>query len=132
MSADTEGGLIVATKEYNQKLKRMIADILLQHVGKENSIKAIRIGSLVGIDTTDQRASQVRTLIREIIQDLKIPVGGSPDGYYIISNQGELSARQEYLDNLGAGIENRKQIELEAYLDFTEKKNNGKTQPELF
>jgi hypothetical protein len=122
----------LATKEYNQKLKRMIADILLQHVGKENSIKAIRIGRLVGIDTKDQRASHVRTLVREIIHELKIPVGGSPDGYYIISNPYELSARQEYLDNLGAGIENRKQIELEAYLDFTEKKNKGKKQPELF
>ncbi|BBO91976.1 hypothetical protein [Desulfosarcina ovata] len=73
-----------------------IKEILENHVGKENQISSGDIGPQIGIQE-DATHVQVRNLIREAIEKLRIPIGGSSRGYYLIKDEAEL---KQYTDSM--------------------------------
>jgi hypothetical protein len=69
----------VATRDQLNKIKEIIED----HVGKENQISSGKIGPQLGI-IEDATHVQVRNIIREAIETLKLPIGGGNRGYYLL------------------------------------------------
>ena len=79
----------------NQLLR--IKEILESHRGKENQISSGKIGPQIGI-YEDATHVQVRSLIRNAIEKLKLPVGGGSRGYYLIKDDNELE--EYYIRNI--------------------------------
>lgn len=98
----------------NQKHKKIL-EILQSHVGYSNQISSGEIGPMIGIQE-DATHLKVRTLIREIIHLLHIPIGGGESGYYIIETGEEMSKYIKQLESRMRQIEKRKNMVLEAFL----------------
>ncbi|MGP7976836.1 MAG: hypothetical protein ACLPOQ_06910, partial [Desulfobaccales bacterium] len=77
-----------------------IKEIIETHRGKENQISAGEIGLQIGI-REDATHVQVRSLIRQAIERLILPIAASSRGYYLIKDKHELD---EYLTNIDGRI----------------------------
>ena len=91
-----------------------IKEIIETHRGKENQISAGDIGPQIGIHE-DATHVQVRGLIRQAIERLRLPIAASSRGYYLIKDKHEL---EEYLRNIDgriAEMQTRKTIVEEAF-----------------
>lgn len=91
-----------------------IKEILENHVGKENQISSGEIGPEIGIHE-DATHVQVRNLIREAIEKLKLPIGGGNKGYYMIKDKDELRQYTESIDNRINEMQRRKELIEEAF-----------------
>lgn len=94
-----------------------IKEILEAHVGRENQISAGEIGPEIGINE-DATHVQVRNLIREAIEKLRLPIGGSNRGYYLIKDEDELRQYTESIDKRINKIQGRKDLIEEAFEDY--------------
>ena len=81
-----------------------IKEILEKHRGKKNQISSGKIGPQIGI-YEDATHVQVRSLIRDAIEKLKLLVGGGSRGYYLIKDENEL---KEYIRNIDNRIDKMK------------------------
>lgn len=71
-------------QEEIQVAKQTIAYILSRRPGKQNAISSKELA-----DRTPIKATTVRDVIPEIIQEYRLPIGSSPDGYYRIDDDDE-------------------------------------------
>ena len=94
-----------------------IREILEKHVGKENQISSGKIGPEIGIHE-DATHVQVRNLIREAIEKLRLPIGGGNRGYYLIKDEDELKQYTENIDNRINEMQKRKDLIEEAFEDY--------------
>ena len=85
-----------------------IKKIILEHVGKENGIKAPEIAEKIGIDPGPSGVI-IRGFIRETIRKLGVPIGANTHyGYYLIQNSAELREYLSTLESWKHSIEDRK------------------------
>ncbi len=84
------------------------------HIGKENQISSGEIGPALGIHE-DATHVQVRSLIHETIEKLKIPIGGGNRGYYLIKDEEELRNYTEGIDSRVNEMQKRKNMVEEAF-----------------
>ena len=94
-----------------------IKEILENHVGKENQISSGDIGPEIGIHENATHV-QVRNLIREAIEELKIPVGGSNRGYCLSKNEAELKQYTDSIDKRIEKMQRRKELIEQAFEDY--------------
>ena len=94
-----------------------IKEILENHVGKEDQISSGEIGPEIGIHE-DATHVQVRNLIREAIEKLRLPIGGGNRGYYLIKDEDELRQYTESIDNRINEMQRRKDLIEEAFVDY--------------
>lgn len=94
-----------------------IKEIIELHVGKENQISSGKIGPAIGI-YEDATHVQVRNLIREAIEKLKIPIGGGKRGYFLIKDENELNKYIESIDNRIDEMKKRKEMIEEAFREY--------------
>lgn len=97
-----------------------IKDIIELHVGKGNQISSGDIGLQISIEE-DATHVQVRTLIREAMEKLKIPIGAGSKGYYLIEDEKEL---YDYITSIEKRIEKiqfRNILVESAYKDYYSK-----------
>ena len=94
-----------------------IKEILEARVGRENQISSGEIGPEIGIHE-DATHVQVRSLIREAIEKLRLPVGGSSRGYYLIKDEDELKQYTESIDKRIDKMQRRKDLIEEAFEDY--------------
>ncbi|BBO87013.1 hypothetical protein [Desulfosarcina ovata] len=94
-----------------------IKEILENHVGKENQISSGDIGPQIGIQE-DATHVQVRNLIREAIEKLRIPIGGSSRGYYLIKDEAELKQYTDSIDKRMEKMKKRKEIIEQAFDEY--------------
>jgi len=103
----------MATVEQLNRIK----EIIQNHIGKENQISSGEIGPALGIHE-DATHVQVRSLIRETIEKLKIPIGGGNRGYYLIRNEEELQKYTEGIDSRVNEMQRRKDMVEEAFRNY--------------
>ena len=94
-----------------------IREILENHRGKENQISSGKIGPQIGI-YEDATHVQVRSLIRDAIEKLKLPVGAGNRGYYLIKNENELKEYIRNIDNRINEMEKRKELVESAFREY--------------
>jgi len=94
-----------------------IKQILENHVGKENQISSGEIGPQIGI-YEDATHVQVRNLIREAIEKLRLPIGGGNRGYYLIKDEDELRQYLESIDNRINEMQKRKELLEDAFEEY--------------
>ena len=94
-----------------------IKEILEKHVGRENQISSGDIGPKMGIHE-DATHVQVRGLIREAIEKLRLPIGGGNRGYYLIKDRNELRQYTESIENRINEMQKRKELIEEAFEDY--------------
>ncbi|MBW1692679.1 MAG: hypothetical protein JRJ41_00690 [Deltaproteobacteria bacterium] len=94
-----------------------IKEILENHRGKENQISSGKIGPQIGI-YEDATHVQVRSLIRDAIDKLKLPVGGGSRGYYLIKDENELKACIRNIDNRIDKMKKRKGLVESAFREY--------------
>ncbi len=97
-----------------------IKEIIEAHRGKENQISAGDIGPQIGIHE-DATHVQVRSLIRQAIKIVRLPIAAGNKGYYLIKDEHEL---REYLQNINgriAEMEIRKTLVQEAFSTYYQK-----------
>ncbi len=94
-----------------------IKEILEKHVGKENQISSGKIGPKIGIHE-DATHVQVRNLIREAIEKLRLPIGGGNRGYYLIKDEDELKQYTKNIDNRINEMQKRKDLIEEAFENY--------------
>ena len=94
-----------------------IKEILENHVGRENQISSGDIGPEIGI-YEDATHVQVRSLIREAIEKLRLPIGGGNRGYYLIKDRSELRQYTESIENRINEMQRRKDLIEEAFEDY--------------
>ena len=100
----------------DDKLLR-IKEILENHRGKENQISSGKIGPQIGI-YEDATHVQVRSLIRDAIEKLKLPVGGGSRGYYLIKDENELKEYIRNIDNRINEMQKRKDLVESAFREY--------------
>lgn len=100
----------------DDKLLR-IKEILENHRGKENQISSGKIGPQIGI-YEDATHVQVRSLIRDAIEKLKLPVGGGSRGYYLIKDENELKEYIKNIDNRIDEMQKRKDLVESAFREY--------------
>lgn len=93
-----------------------IRDILLLHKGKNNPITSAKIASMIDIIEDDTHA-QTRALILKCAETYKLPLAANTRGYYLISNRQEYDEYMANLDSRSAGIEERKRIITENFIE---------------
>jgi hypothetical protein len=101
----------------NARIKK-IKEILEKHRGSHNQISAGEIGKLIGIHE-DATHVQVRGLILQTIEELRLPVAAGNRGYYFITNEDEL---KEYLNGIDGRIremEKRKALVRDAFESYS-------------
>lgn len=94
-----------------------IKEILENHRGKENQISSGKIGPQIGI-YEDATHVQVRSLIRDVIEKLKLPVAGGSRGYYLIKDENELKAYIKNIDNRINEMQKRKDMVESAFRKY--------------
>ncbi|MFX0202166.1 MAG: hypothetical protein ACFFCW_39140 [Candidatus Hodarchaeota archaeon] len=94
-----------------------IREILENHRGKENQISSGKIGPQIGI-YEDATHVQVRSLIRDAIEKLKLPVGGGSRGYYLIKDENELKEYIRNIDNRINEMQKRKDLVESAFREY--------------
>ncbi|MBW1699652.1 MAG: hypothetical protein JRH18_17215 [Deltaproteobacteria bacterium] len=94
-----------------------IKEILENHIGKENQISSGEIGPEIGI-YEDATHVQVRNLIREAIEKLRLPIGGGNRGYYLIKDRNELRQYTASIENRISEMQRRKDLIEEAFDDY--------------
>jgi hypothetical protein len=72
--------------------------ILLEHKGKNNSIRASKIGHILNIPENDT-FSTTRALITRLILEDGLPIAANAKGYFYIENEAELSDYMQYLQD---------------------------------
>lgn len=87
------------------RIKKIIED----HVGRENQISSGDIGPKIGIHE-DATHVQVRSLIREAIAKLHLPIGGGSRGYYLIKDENELQHYTKSIDHRINEMQRRKEL----------------------
>ena len=93
---------------------KKINSILINHIGKKNSITAAKIALMLGIVEDDTHA-QTRALIFECAKMYRLPLAADNTGYYLIETDEEFYSYLENLDSRIRGIEERKQIITQNY-----------------
>ncbi|MBE0558971.1 MAG: hypothetical protein IH628_17220 [Proteobacteria bacterium] len=94
-----------------------IKDILEKHRGKKNQISAGDIGTQIGINE-DATHVQVRSLIRQTIEELQLPVAAGNRGYYLINNREELDEYLHGIDGRIKEMKTRKQLVWDAFESY--------------
>lgn len=94
-----------------------IKEILEDHRGKENQISSGKIGPQIGI-YEDATHVQVRSLIRDAIEKLKLHVGGGSRGYYLIKDENELKEYIRNIDNRINEMQKRKDLVEVAFREY--------------
>ena len=94
-----------------------IKEIIEDHVGRDNQISSGKIGPEIGIHE-DATHVQVRNLILEAIEKLRLPIGGSNRGYYLIKDEDELRQYTESMDKRINKMQRRKDLIEEAFEDY--------------
>jgi len=94
-----------------------IKNILENHRGKNNQISAGKIGPQIGIHE-DATHVQVRSLIRDAIEKLNLPVGGGSRGYYLIKDENELREYITNIDNRINEMQKRKDLVESAFKEY--------------
>jgi len=94
-----------------------IKKILEDHVGKEDQISSGDIGREIGIHE-DATHVQVRSLIRDAIEEFSLPVGGSSRGYYLIKDEDELKKYIDSIDKRMEKMQERKELIEQAFEDY--------------
>jgi hypothetical protein len=79
-------------KDITGEIKR----ILEARKGKQNAISAGEISEILGLKQEDTHV-EPRKWIKQTMFDLRIPIGSSSKGYYLISTEDEL---ENYVDSL--------------------------------
>jgi len=77
-------------------LKTQVMNVLKNHKGRENAIKASRISRMLSYKDDSITSSVVRGVIHQIVQDECLPVGSCNRGYFVLTEV----ERKLYLDNL--------------------------------
>ncbi len=94
-----------------------LKEILENHRGKENQISSGKIGPQIGV-YEDATHVQVRSLIRDAIGKLKLPVGGGSRGYYLIKDENELKEYIKNIDNRIDEMQKRKDLVESAFREY--------------
>lgn len=94
-----------------------IKEIIEVHVRRDNQISSGEIGPEIGIHE-DATHVQVRNLIREAIEKLRLPIGGSNRGYYLFKDEDELRQYTESMDKRINKMQIRKDLIEEAFEDY--------------
>ena len=97
-----------------------IKDILLDHVGKENMIKAETIAEMIGIDPGPSGV-RIRKLITETIVTKHLPIASSYRGFYLLENSDDLKRYQRSLDGRANKITSRKILVTQYFSEFYER-----------
>jgi len=84
-----------------------IRDILERHRGKANPISAGEITKRLGLRQEDTHV-EARQLILEAIEKYRLPVAAGGRGYYYITNEDELRAYAQTLENRAQKILKRR------------------------
>lgn len=77
-------------------LKKLLED----HVGRQNAITQSQLGEALGLNR-----STLRSELRRLREERKIPIGNLRDGYFIIRDREEL---QEYIGHINSEIQSKK------------------------
>ena len=94
-----------------------VNEIMQKHIGRRNSISAGRIAEMLGLKEEDTHV-EPRKYLRQCIEELKVPLGAGPKGFYIIADKGELDRYIQELDNRIKGIKKRKKEVIDAFNDY--------------
>ena len=97
--------------------KEQIKGILLDHVGKENMIKAETIAEIIGIEPGPSGV-RIRELITDTIISNRLPVASSNRGYYLLEDSEDLKRYQRSLDGRANKITSRKILVTQYFSEF--------------
>lgn len=102
--------------------------ILREHRGRDDPITSqelsTRLGDLDSLDSTPT----TRAVIREVLEEYKLPVVGSSDGYFVPYRRSEYQQAQARLTQRIEGIRERQSLLAEAWAEAEER---GDVQPAL-
>lgn len=79
----------------------IIKDLLVAHKGKDNQITAAEIARILRYNEDDTHA-KTRALVKKSIKKHCLPVAGTENGYYYMTQRSDLD---KYIDNLNGRIE---------------------------
>ena len=84
----------------------LILEALLRST-KENPITSKKLGKIAGISSKATGRPSQRAAIKRVIEKYQLPVGASPGGYFMLSNEAELAEYVSWLDGKIDGIRSR-------------------------
>jgi len=93
--------------------KAVLRKLLSDHVGESNAITQQQLSEATGVNT-----STLRSELRRLREERRIPIANQRDGYYIIQSKEEL---QDYIGHINQEIQSKKNtIEhtTEAFAEF--------------
>jgi len=93
--------------------KKVLRKLLSDHVGEANAITQQQLSDATGVNT-----STLRSELRRLREERRIPIANQRDGYYVIQSKEEL---QDYIGHINQEIQSKKNtIEhtTEAFAEF--------------
>lgn len=97
-----------------------IKRIMEQQRGKGNQISAGEIAKRLGLKEEDTHV-EPRQLILETIETHQVPIAAGGKGYYLLTNEEELSSYVKTLDNRIKKIERRKRNVIDIFKKYKPK-----------
>ena len=77
-------------------MKEKIAEIIKGHT-KDNPVTLAAISNIIGVEENSYSKPKIRMTIKEIIDEMEVPIGNCRKGYFLIKTDDEL---KETIDNL--------------------------------
>jgi len=102
----------------NERLKEIIIAFLKRRRGKENAITVADMADKIGMYDDVVTNPRTRQLIREIIDDLSLPIGSCQQGYYLISNLAEYEEYSQNLFSRAISIQTRRKNLRKAFVEM--------------
>lgn len=100
---------------------------LIKHIGRDNTITSAEISNILSISDDEGTRSVTRRLIRETAKYYSLPILSCKEGYYLASNEKELTEYNRNMEMRIKSMQERKRSVNENYASYMKWYKKGVT-----